>query len=109
MNATKYGEDVPIDHHPLIRSTEACYLSSSLAVGLARQNNTRLHVLHLTTAQELSLFTNRALQHKHITVEVCAHHLFFDDTHYDRKKRLDKMQSPRSRPTETVRHSCGPL
>lgn len=86
----RYGEDVPMERHPLIRSAEACYQSSSLAVGLARQHHTRLHVLHLTTARELGLFSDLPLGHKHITAEVCAHHLFFDQTHYADKQGLIK-------------------
>ena len=78
----KYGEAVPIECHPLIRSAEACYQSSSLAVDLARQHHTRLHVLHLTTARELNLFSDAPLEHKRITVEACVHHLFFDDGDY---------------------------
>lgn len=85
-----YGEDVPIQNHPIIRSSEACYLSSSLAVELAQSHHTRLHVLHLTTGRELELFSNRPLQQKHITAEVCAHHLFFDDRDYASKTGLIK-------------------
>ncbi|MDJ0956221.1 MAG: dihydroorotase [Arenicellales bacterium] len=86
----QYGENVPIQYHPLIRSAEACYISSSLAVELAHRHHTRLHVLHLTTARELELFSNLALDQKHITVEVCVHHLFFDDSDYASKKGLIK-------------------
>ena len=86
----QYGENVPMQHHPLIRSTEACYLSSSLAVDLAHRHQTRLHVLHLTTARELDLLTNLAIDQKHITAEVCVHHLFFDDSDYELKKGLIK-------------------
>lgn len=86
----RYGEQVPIQKHPLIRSAEACYLSSSLAVDLAHRHHTRLHVLHLTTERELGLFSNLPLDQKHITVEVCAHHLFFDDSDYASKKGLIK-------------------
>lgn len=81
----RFGEDVPIDYHPLIRSEEACYRSSSFAVGLARKYNTRLHVLHLSTARELGLFTNDIpLERKQITAEVCVHHLWFHDADYTR-------------------------
>jgi dihydroorotase len=81
---SKYGEDVPIKMHPLIRSREACLLSSSHAVELARKSGTRLHILHLSTADELKLFDNNVpLQQKKITAEVCVHHLWFDDTYYD--------------------------
>jgi len=78
----RYGEDVPIECHPEIRSAEACYKSSSLAVGLARSFGTRLHVLHLTTERELELFTKGPIDGKRITAEVCAHHLWFDDSSY---------------------------
>ena len=68
----KYGEDVPIEMHPLIRSEEACYLSSSMAVDLARKHNARLHILHISTAKELSLFRNDIpLEQKRITAEAC--------------------------------------
>ncbi len=80
----KYGEDVPIKMHPLIRSREACFKSSSHAVNLAREYNTRLHILHLSTADELKLFNNNLpLKEKRITGEVCVHHLWFDDSSYD--------------------------
>lgn len=78
----RYGEDVPMSEHPNIRSAEACYKSSSLAVELAQRHGSRLHVLHLTTAQELSLFTAGPAADKRITVEACVHHLFFDDSDY---------------------------
>ncbi len=81
----KYGDDIPIAMHPLIRSDEACYLSSSFAVGLARRHDTRLHVLHLTTAREMELFEAKPLDEKRITAEVCVHHLFFSDEDYDLK------------------------
>ncbi|HZY25833.1 MAG TPA: dihydroorotase [Bacteroidales bacterium] len=80
----KYGEEVPISMHPLIRSREACFKSSSHAVNLAREYNTRLHILHLSTADELKLFDNSLpLKQKRITGEVCVHHLWFDDTSYN--------------------------
>jgi len=81
----RYGEDVPMRYHPAIRSEEACFLSSSLAVGLARRHGTRLHVLHLTTARELELFEAGPLDHKRITAEACVHHLFFDEGDYELK------------------------
>ena len=80
----KYGEDVPMSEHPAIRSEEACYKSSSLAVELAKRNDSRLHVLHLTTARELELFTAGPAADKRITAEACVHHLFFDASDYDR-------------------------
>jgi dihydroorotase len=79
-----HGDAVPFSAHPLIRDAEACYRSSSLAVALARQHRTRLHVLHLSTARELALFEDRPLAEKHITAEVCVHHLLFDDADYAR-------------------------
>jgi hypothetical protein len=80
----KYGDDVPVSMHPLIRSREACYLSSSHAVNLAKEYNTRLHILHLSTADELKLFSNELpLNRKRITGEVCVHHLWFEESSYD--------------------------
>jgi len=80
----KYGYEMPISKHPEIRSAEACYLSSSLAVKLAKKHNTRLHILHLTTAKEMELFDNTiALKDKRITAEVCVHHLVFSDKDYE--------------------------
>jgi dihydroorotase len=81
----KYGEDVPINCHPLIRSTEACYRSTSKAVELASKYGTRLHVLHLSTAKELGLFSAGTPDQKKITNEVCVHHLWFDDSDYATK------------------------
>ncbi|MCD4730095.1 MAG: amidohydrolase family protein, partial [Bacteroidales bacterium] len=81
----KYGEDVPIDAHPLIRSDEACYKSSELAVKLAKLYNTRLHILHLSTAKEMELFNNTIpLSKKRITSEVCVHHLWFNSSDYSK-------------------------
>lgn len=79
----RYGDHVPMSAHPLIRSAEACYKSSSLAVDLARRHSARLHVLHLTTARELELFDAGPTAEKSVTAEVCVHHLFFDDSRYD--------------------------
>lgn len=82
----KYGEDVPMECHPLIRSEEACYKSSSLAVELAKKYNTRLHILHISTAKELELFDNTIpLKEKRITAEACIHHLWFSDKDYKTK------------------------
>ena len=87
----KYGEDIPVSQHPLIRSEEACYLSSSLAVRLAGKYNTRLHVLHISTARELELFQQGTdFEKKRITAEVCIHHLWFHDGDYERKGPLIK-------------------
>lgn len=82
----KYGEDMPIKYHPEIRNAEACYLSSSLAVKLAKKYNTRLHILHLSSAIEMDLFDNSIpLKDKRITAEACVHHLWFSDKDYDEK------------------------
>lgn len=82
----KYGEDMPIKYHPEIRNAQACYLSSSLAVRLAKKYNTRLHILHLSTAIEMDLFDNTIpLKDKRITAEACVHHLWFTDKDYDEK------------------------
>ena len=79
----EYGDDIPIGKHPLIRSEEACYLSSSSAVSLAKKTGARLHVFHLSTEKELSLFTDKIpLKDKKITAEVCLHHLWFNDEDY---------------------------
>ena len=79
----EYGEGIPFSYHPLIRSEEACYKSSSLAVELATKYNSRLHVLHLSTARELSLFDAAPdIKQKKITAEVCVHHLWFDSGDY---------------------------
>ncbi|WP_276088774.1 dihydroorotase [Pedobacter sp. JY14-1] len=82
----KYGDNITPDMHPLIRSAEACYKSSSLAVELARKYQTRLHILHISTAREVGLFDNTIpLTEKHITAEACIHHLWFDDSDYAAK------------------------
>lgn len=87
----KYGENVPVNMHPMIRSREACFASSSHAVRLAREYNTRLHILHLSTADEMKLFGNDLpLNRKRITAEVCVHHLWFDDSAYEEKGTLIK-------------------
>jgi len=78
----KYGDDVPMAEHPAIRSAEACYASSSLAVELARRHDARLHVFHLSTGRELELFAPGPVDGKSITAEVCVHHLFFDESRY---------------------------
>lgn len=82
----KYGEDIPIEAHPLIRSEEACYLSSSKAIELAKKTGARLHVFHLSTGKETHLFRNDIpLKDKKITAEVCIHHLWFSDEDYQKK------------------------
>ena len=78
----RFGNDLPIFFHPLIRSAEACYASSSRAAELASQYGTRLHLLHLSTAREMSLLDTAPLAQKRITGEVCVHHLWFDDNDY---------------------------
>jgi dihydroorotase len=79
----KYGEDLPTEYHPLIRNAEACYKSSSFAVGLARKHGTRFHILHISTEKETSLFDNSIpLEKKKITAEACVHHLWFNDSDY---------------------------
>ena len=90
MAKARYGEDIPVSEHPIIRSEEACYLSSSMAVDLAKKHNTRLHILHISTAKELSLFSRVALQEKRITAEACVHHLWFTEEDYTAKGNLIK-------------------
>ena len=81
----QFGEDMSVEKHPQVRSAEGCYLSSSMAVSLAQKHGTRLHVLHLSTARETSLFSNDLpLGQKKITAEACIHHLWFTDTDYAR-------------------------
>ena len=86
----KYGEFVPISAHPKIRSAEACFKSSAKAVELATKFGTRLHVLHLSTAEEMKLFSSGKVADKHITAEVCVHHLWFDEHDYISKGNLIK-------------------
>lgn len=87
----KYGQDIPFEQHPIIRSAEACYLSSSRAVSLAKKYGTRLHVLHISTGKELELFENEtSLSSKKITAEACIHHLWFSDEDYQQKGALIK-------------------
>lgn len=81
-----YGDDIPIELHPVIRSEEACYLSSSKAIELAKKTGARLHVFHLSTEKEIHLFRNDIpLEEKQITAEVCVHHLWFSDEDYKEK------------------------
>ena len=87
----KYGQEIPFEQHPIIRSAEACYLSSSRAVSLAKKYGTRLHVLHISTGEELELFENEtSLSSKKITAEACIHHLWFSDEDYQQKGALIK-------------------
>lgn len=79
----RWGEDVPAAEHARIRGREACYKSTLLAINLARRTNARLHVLHLTTAQEASLFAPGPVKGKRVTAEACVHHLWFDDRDYE--------------------------
>jgi len=82
----KYGDDIPMKYHPAIRSEEACYLSSSKAIELAKKTGARLHVFHLSTEKETHLFRNDIpLEEKQITSEVCIHHLWFNDQDYEEK------------------------
>jgi dihydroorotase len=81
-----YGDDIPIELHPIIRSAEACYISSSRAIELAKKTGARLHIFHLSTAKEMELFRNDIpLEEKQITAEVCVHHLWFSDEDYKEK------------------------
>lgn len=86
----KFGENLPVTFHPLIRSTEVCYKSTAKAVEMAHKYGTRLHVLHLSTARELELFDNCPLSEKRVTAEVCVHHLWFTDSDYVRLGNLIK-------------------
>jgi dihydroorotase len=87
----RYGEDVPIECHPQIRSEEACFKSSSFAIGLAKKNGTRFHVLHISTAKETSLFDKTIpLAEKKITSEACIHHMWFNDSDYKKLGTLIK-------------------
>lgn len=87
----EFGDDIPIKYHPIIRSEEACYLSSSKAIALAKKTGARLHVFHLSTAKEMDLFRNDIpLEKKKITAEVCIHHLWFSDADYETKGSLIK-------------------
>ncbi|MBX7202630.1 MAG: dihydroorotase [Bacteroidia bacterium] len=87
----QFGAQIPINWHPRIRSAEACLNSSSYAVALAHKHNTRIHILHISTAEELKLFTNQIpLNQKRITAEACVHHLWFSDADYASKGSLIK-------------------
>jgi dihydroorotase len=78
----KYGDLATAVDHPIIRNREACILSSTKAIDLAKKYNTKLHILHISTADEVQLFSNKAIKDKNITAEVCVHHLFFDEGYY---------------------------
>lgn len=87
----RYGEDMSVKFHPLVRSDEACYTSSSFAIALAKKHGTKLHVLHISSAKETHLFDNSLpLEKKKITAEACIHHLWFNDQDYDRLGMLIK-------------------
>ena len=86
----KYGDNIPFDQHPIIRSREACYKSSSHAISLAREHNARLHVLHISTKEELELFQDIPLKEKNITCEACLHHMWFSDIDYEKLGSLIK-------------------
>ncbi len=86
----QFGEKLKAKHHPLIRNTEACFLSSSKAVQLAKKHHTRLHILHISTEKELALFEIKPLQEKRITAEACIHHLWFSDVDYAEKGNFIK-------------------
>lgn len=86
----KYGDNIPIELHPDIRNTEACYLSSSKAVALAKKTGARLHILHISTEKELSLFEPGELKGKKITAEACIHHLWFSREDYKTKGKFIK-------------------
>jgi dihydroorotase len=87
----KYGDDIPMDQHPVIRSEEACYLSSSNAIKLAKETGARIHVFHLSTGKETKLFSNKkSIKDKQITAEVCIHHLWFSDEDYAKKGKFIK-------------------
>lgn len=82
----KYGDDIPIKYHPIIRSEEACFISSSKAIELAKKTGARIHIFHVSTAKETELFRNDIpLEEKRITAEVCVHHLWFSDKDYEEK------------------------
>lgn len=87
----EFGEDIPMQYHPIIRSEDACYISSSRAIELAKKTGARLHVFHLSTGKETKLFSNKLpLKEKKITSEVCIHHLWFCDEDYEKKGTLIK-------------------
>lgn len=97
----KFGDDIPVAAHPLIRSAEACYLSSSRAIELARKHGTRLHILHISTEKETELFANSIpLKDKKITAEACVHHLWFDDTRYAELGNFIKWNPAIKRPAD---------
>jgi dihydroorotase len=99
----KWGDDIPFSEHPNIRSEESCYKSSSLAVSLAKKHGTKLHVLHLTTAKEMELFSTGPVEAKQITAEACVHHLFFSSDDYANKGSHIKCNPAVKRPSDRDR------
>lgn len=99
---TDFGENVPMSEHPNIRSANACLLSSSQAVDLARRHDALLHVLHLTTAIEMGLFSKAHRSEKRITAEVCVHHLWFDDSNYEKLGTRIKCNPAIKRPEDRL-------
>ena len=87
---TRFGKNLHAEHHPQIRNTAGCYLSSSKAASLAKRYGTRLHILHISTAKEIALFEQGQRNKKRITSEACVHHLFFSDAYYSEKENLIK-------------------
>jgi dihydroorotase len=90
LAAAKYGKDIPVTEHAKIRSAEACYASSEVAVALANKYQSQLHVLHISTARELDLFERGPIEGKSITAEACVHFLYFDDSQYGQYGNLIK-------------------
>lgn len=87
----QFGDDIPVSQHPIIRDVDACYISSSMAVEMAKKHNTRLHILHISTGKETALFDSTLpLSQKRITSEVCVHHLWFSDSDYAEKGNFIK-------------------
>ena len=86
----EYGDDIPMEYHHLIRSEEACYISSSKAIALAQKTGARLHIFHVSTAKETTLFSHIPVEDKQITAEVCIHHLWFTNDDYTKKGTLIK-------------------
>jgi dihydroorotase len=102
----RYGDDMPVKYHSQIRNEEACYKSSSFAVGLARKFGTKLHILHISTAKETHLFDNTVpLEKKKITAEACIHHLWFNENEYDRLGTMIKWNPGNKNGTRSKRNS----
>ncbi|MBP7478716.1 MAG: dihydroorotase, partial [Chitinophagales bacterium] len=103
MFQEKYGDQIPFSAHPLIRDEEVCFNSSRLACDLAKKHNSRLHILHITTEEEIALFSNKLpLEQKRITAEVCVHHLWYDSDDYEQLGSQIKcnpaVKAPRHKP-----------